>query len=75
MRNDNPSPLQARQATLELSLIDDYLRSVGHTRRSVVQLGTAAASTLLKAASEYASLRLADMEAKAHYADEIHRSS
>ena len=75
MRNDNPSPIDDPHAALELRFIDEFLGSVGHTRRSAMQLGTAEVSTLLKAASEYASLRLADIESKAHYADEIHRPS
>ena len=75
MRNDTPSPTDDPHAALELRFIDEFLGSVGHTRRSAMQLGTSEVSALLKAASEYASLQLADIEAKAHYVSEIHRKS
>jgi hypothetical protein len=73
MRNDNPSPIEDPHAALERRLIDEFLGSVGYTRRSAGELGTREVSTLLRAASEYASLRLAEIESRARYTDEIHR--
>ena len=75
MQNDNPSPIEGQDAALERRFIDEFLESIGHTRRSAGELGTRDVSPLLRAASEYASLRLAEMECRARYADEIHRSS
>ena len=62
-------------AKLERILIDEFLESRGHTRESVNQLSAAEATKLLSTASEHASLRLAEIESRAHYVDEIHRSS
>ncbi len=56
---------------LEQRLIEEYLAARGHTRHSLVTLAGSQAGSLLRAASEYASLRLAEMEAKAHYVHEI----
>jgi hypothetical protein len=75
MRNDNPSPIEDPHAALERRFIDEFLESVGHTRRSAGELGAMEVSTLLRAASEYASLRLAEIECRARYSDEILRSS
>jgi hypothetical protein len=65
--------LSDRNGPLEQRLIEDYFAARGHTRQSLAALSAADAGSLLRAASEYASLRLAEMEAKAHYVDEIRR--
>jgi hypothetical protein len=74
MRN-NSSPVEDRNAALERNLIDEFLGSRGYSRHLASELPVPEAATLLRAASEYASLRLAEIESKAHYVDEIHRSS
>jgi hypothetical protein len=74
MSND-ALPIHDPHAALENMLIDEFLALGGHSRHSVSDLTALGAGSLLAAASLYASLRLADIEAKAHYADEIHRSS
>jgi hypothetical protein len=73
MRNDNPSSIEDPHVALERKFIDAFLESAGHTRRSAGELETRDFSTLLRAASEYASLRLAEIESRARYTDEIHR--
>lgn len=75
MRNDTPAAIEDPHAALERTFIDELLGSAGHTRRSAQELGAAEASMLLKAASGYASLRLAEIESRARYTDEIHHSS
>jgi hypothetical protein len=62
-------------AGLEEVLIDQYLESVGRTRESLRELPPDEAAALMAAASKYASLKLAEVEARAHYTDEIHRTS
>jgi hypothetical protein len=62
-------------AALERALIDEFLTLRGYTRRSVAQLPVPEAASLLSAACEYASLRLAEIESRAHYVDEMHASS
>jgi len=76
MQNDNPSPIEDQHAALERRLIDEFLESAGPARRSAGGLGgTSEVSPLVRAASEYASLRLAEIECRARYTDKIHRSS
>jgi len=70
---NNSSPVEDPHAAFERMLIDQYLGSRGYTLPLASQLPAPEAATLLRAASEYASLRLADMECKAHYVHEIHR--
>ena len=63
--------LSDRNGPLEQRLIDDHLAGRGHTRHSLAMLGGSDAQALLRAASKYASLRLAEMEARGNYLDEI----
>ena len=58
---------------LEQQLIDEYLEFRGQTRHSVRDLPEAQALRLLRGASDYASLRLAEIDARAHHVDAIHR--
>jgi hypothetical protein len=62
-------------AALERRLIDEFLALRGFTRGSIARLPASEAALLLGAACEYASLRLAEIESRAHYVDEMHRSS
>ena len=69
------TPLDDPLASLERALIDEFLALRGHTRYSVRQLPTLEAGRLLSAACAHVSLRLAEIESRAHYVDEMHRSS
>ena len=71
----NEVPVDDPHAALERLLIADYLRERGYTLESVRALQLPEAVALLAAATRDASLRLADIEAKAHYASEIHHPS
>ena len=62
-------------AALERLFIEDYLRARGHTAESLHTLPASEAAVLLVAATLDASLRLADVESKAHYVHEIHHST
>ena len=73
--SNNTLPIDDPHAALENMLIDEFLALRGRSRHSVSDLTALDAASLLAAASLYASLRLADIESKAHYADEIHRPS
>lgn len=74
MENDRP-PVKSPDAGLERVFIDEFLEARGHTQRSVLELPPAEAESLLRAAAEHASLRLAEIESRARYIDEIHRPS
>jgi hypothetical protein len=69
----NTATLADQAGPLEQRLIDEYLESRGQTRRSVRELPEREALRLLRGASDYASLRLAEIDARAHYVDAIHR--
>jgi hypothetical protein len=69
----NSSPLEDPHGALERRLIEEFLESRGQTLSSASELPVPEAARMLRAASEYASLRLAEIESRAHYVDEIHR--
>jgi hypothetical protein len=67
--------MEPPDAGLERVFIDEFLQARGHTPHSVLQLAEPERAALLRAAAEYASLRLAEIESRARYVDEIHRPS
>jgi hypothetical protein len=70
---DPVTPARADQtAQLEQAFITDYLARQGHSRASLAELPSEASNALRRAASFYASSKLAEMEARAHYVHEIH---
>jgi hypothetical protein len=71
----NLTSLDDPLAALERALIDEYLTLRGYTRRSAARLPVRDAASLLSAACEYASLRLAEIESRAQYVDEMHAAS
>jgi hypothetical protein len=56
----------------EQTLIEEFLKARGHDRRSVHALPEDEARHLLTEASIYASSRLSEVEARAHYVHELH---
>ena len=74
MGNTKP-PLEDPHAALERVIMDEFLTARGHTRHSVAELPASERVMLLTAAAEHASLRLAEIEARAHYVDKIHGTS
>ena len=73
MFHDPVTPARSDQtAQLELAFIADYLTLLGHSRDSLATLPADEADAIRKAASFYASSKLAEMEARAHYVHEIH---
>jgi hypothetical protein len=69
MDTDQPSTDPA--AAMERSLIDEYLQTHGHTLASLHALPEDEAKALLTAASLHASMRLTEVESRAHYIDGI----
>ena len=57
---------------LEAALIDAFLKAHGHDRQSVKALPEDRARRLLTDASVYASSKLSEVEARAHYVHELH---
>ena len=69
----NPrSPIEDLHASLERALIAEVLASHGHTLQSVAALPDPERGQLMREAATSATLRLAEIEARAHYVEDIH---
>ena len=62
---------EASHAALERALIDEFLRRIGHTPCSLQWLPMNQQTTLLRAASTFATLKLAEIESRARLGDDI----
>ena len=62
------------QSALEKKFVEDYLQSKGYTRDNLHKLPDELVKQLMKEACMYASLKLAEVEAKSQFRDEIHVS-
>jgi hypothetical protein len=60
------------QSALEKKLVEDYLQSKGYTREDLHKLPADQAKELMKEACMYASLKLAELQAKSQFREEIH---
>ena len=74
MRHENLSVPKRTDRTeqLEEALIEEFLKARGHDRHSVQALPEDEARELLTDASVYASSKLSEVEARAHYVHELH---
>jgi ribonuclease HIII len=70
-RSDSPR-MQDKYAQLERALIDEFLRINGYDSHTVLTLPEEKRIALLTNAAEYAAVKLAEVEARAHYIHEIH---
>ena len=70
--NDSRRPLEQLLAELERHLIHAYLAGTGHDFHSLVLRDDAEAHRLLAAASQYASSKLTEAEARLHYIRSLH---
>ena len=59
------------QSILEKQLVEDYLKSKGYSRKDLHQLPSEKAKELMKEACAYASLKLAELESKSKFRDDI----
>lgn len=60
------------QSALEKKLVEDYLQSKGYTRQELDALPEDVAKQLMREACTYASLKLAELQAKSQFREEIH---
>jgi hypothetical protein len=75
MRTDdlqNTRPLEDPMSELERQLIHAYLAGAGHDFHALIERTDPEARRLLVAASEYASAKLSEMEARLHYLRNLH---
>ena len=59
------------QSGLERALIEEYLAARGHTLRSLAELPLVEREPMLRAATTSATLKLAEIEARAHLLDSM----
>jgi hypothetical protein len=65
-------PLEDPNAVLEKALIEQYLEEQGYSLEKLKDLPKELVEKLMKEASQYASLKMEEVEARAHFVDEIH---
>jgi hypothetical protein len=71
-KNNSRPITEDMHAGLEKSLIEAYLKGKGYTREDLKKLPEAEAKQLMKEASVYASGKLAELEERAHFLQELH---
>ncbi len=71
-QTEKTEPVEDRNAFLEKSLIEEYLHEKGYSLEDLKKLPAETAEKLMKEASQYASLKLEEVEARAHFIQELH---
>ncbi len=66
--------IQDPAGELERTFIREFLRARGHDEASVERLSQRDRDALLREASKYAAVKLAEVESRAHFVHEIHGS-
>ncbi len=69
---ENVEPVEDRNALLEKALIDEYLHGKGYSLEGLKKLPADLVEKLMKEASQYASLKMEEVEARAHFVKELH---
>ena len=64
--------LDEPKAAMEKALIEEYLAEQGYSLKKLNKLPERVRKQLMKEASKYASLKLEEIEARAHLVEEIH---
>lgn len=68
----NTEPVEDRNALLEQALIEEYLHEKGYSHEDLKKLPADVVEKLMKEASQYASLKMEEVEARAHFIQELH---
>lgn len=71
-RDPEQTPRPDQTAELERALIAEFLEKRGHTLESVRALPDSQQHALMREASLYASMRLTEVQSRAHYVDDLH---
>ena len=69
---ENVEPTEDRNAFLEKQLIEQYLHEKGYSLEGLKKLPADLVEKLMKEASRYASLKMEDVKARAHFLQELH---
>lgn len=65
-------PVEDPNAMLEKALIDEFLKLKGYTHEDLKKLPAELVEKLMKEASQYASLKMEEVEARAKFVKELH---
>ncbi|MEY2818338.1 MAG: hypothetical protein ACKOBL_15895 [Chloroflexota bacterium] len=65
-------PTEDPNAVLEKALIAEYLKEHGYTQESLNKLPPKLVKKIMQEASQYASLKMEEVEARAHFVKELH---
>lgn len=71
----NVDAVEDPNALLENALIEEYLKEKGYTHDDLKKLPPELAAKLMKEASRYASLKMEEVEARAHLVKELHEDA
>ncbi len=71
-QTEQTEPVEDRNALLEKALIEEYLREKGYSHEDLKKLPADVVEKLMKEASQYASLKMEEVEARAHFVKELH---
>lgn len=71
-REQTATPVPFEPGQLERAYIEQYLHSQGTSLAALTTLPPAQAETLMRAASLYASTRLAEVETRSHLVEDMH---
>ena len=69
---ENTEPIEDRSALLENALIEEYLKEKGYSHEDLKKLPAELVEKLMKEASQYASLKMEEVQARAHLIKELH---
>ena len=69
---ENVDPIEDPNALLEKALIEEYLKEKGYSHEDLKKLPADLVEKLMKEASQYASLKMEEVEARAHFVKELH---
>ena len=69
---ENSEPVEDPNALLEKALIEEYLKERGYSHEDLKKLPADVVEKLMKEASQYASLKMEEVQARAHFVKELH---
>lgn len=70
--SEQTEPMEDPNALLEKALIEEYLKEKGYSHEDLKKLPADLVEKLMKEASQYASLKMEEVEARAHFVKELH---
>lgn len=74
-KNQDAEPIEDPNAMLEKALIEEYLKEKGYSHEDLKKLSAELVEKLMKEASQYASLKMEEVKARAHFVKELHDDS